>query len=199
MQHPFYDLADVVVCDPVISNRATTRSALHALGCRSIEIVADLDNLRYVLDEQHPDLVLCELSAGGQELCNLIQEVRKNSNGHNPFVGFIITAWTVNAHLLEQISNSGADDLLLRPFSTALLGQRIESLVDRRKKFVISADYVGPERRGGSRSASNVVLIDPPNSIRTKALARAKSQDIAGSWDAELKSGRMKLNMERSR
>jgi len=199
MEDPFYDLADVVVCDPVTSNRAATRSALHTLGCRRIEIVADLNHLRDALDEQHPDLALCDISAGGQELCKLIQDVRQDSDGYNPFVAFIITAWAMNADLLAQISNCGADDLLLRPFSTALLGQRIESLVDRRKRFVVSADYVGPERREVHRSASNVVLIDAPNSIRIKALARAKSQDIAGSWDAELQSGCMKLNMEKAR
>jgi CheY-like chemotaxis protein len=199
MEDPFYDLADVVVCDPVTSNRAATRSALHTLGCRRIEIVADLNNLRDALEEQHPDLALCEISAGAQELCKLIQEVRQDGNGYNPFVAFIITAWTVNADLLAQISNSGADDLLLRPFSTALLGQRIESLVDRRKRFVVSLDYVGPERREVPRSVSNVVLMNPPNSIKIKALARAKSRDIAGSWEAELQSGRLKLNMEKSR
>ena len=65
--------------------------------------------------------------------------------------------------------SSGADDLLLRPFSTALLGQRIEAHIDRRKGFVITTDYVGPDRRKDNSRASNVELFEPPNSLKMKA------------------------------
>ena len=67
--------------------------------------------------------------------------------GYNPFIVIIVTAWEKSTGLINRVVNSGADDLLLRPFSTALLGQRIEAHIERRKGFVITTDYVGPDRR----------------------------------------------------
>jgi hypothetical protein len=64
MTNHFYGLVDVLVCDPVAANRPATRSALYTLGCRHIEIVADLSAFREALDQRHPYLALCEASVG---------------------------------------------------------------------------------------------------------------------------------------
>ncbi|MBK0572118.1 response regulator receiver protein, partial [Klebsiella pneumoniae] len=76
-----------------------------------------------------------------------IQDLRQGGQGFNPFIVIIVTAWEKSGALVSRVVNSGADDLLLRPFSTTLLGQRIETHVERRKGFVVTTDYVGPDRR----------------------------------------------------
>ena len=96
--------------------------------------------------------------------------------------------------------NSGADDLLLRPFSTALLGSRIEAHIERRKGFVITTDYVGPDRRKRRQARrSNAEMFDPPNSLKMKAKEKLTADAIAKRLDAELKAARDKLNSEKLR
>jgi hypothetical protein len=97
------------------------------------------------------------------------------------------------------VISSGADDLLLRPFSTAVLGSRIETHIERRKGFVITTDYVGPDRRKDSNRPSSVELFEPPNSLKMKAKDKLASDVIARRLDAELKSAREKLTGEKLR
>ena len=88
----------------------------------------------------------------------------------NPFIVIIVTAWEKSTGLINRVVNSGADDLLLRPFSTALLGSRIEAHIERRKGFVITTDYVGPDRRQSQVRQTNAAeTFDPPNSLKMKA------------------------------
>ena len=129
----------------------------------------------------------------------IFQELRQGGNCGNPFIVIIVTAWEKNAALIKKVVSSGADDLLLRPFSTALLGSRIESHIERRKGFVITTDYVGPDRRKDSSRPSNVELFEPPNSLKMKAKERLSAEAIAKKLDAELKSAREKLTSEKLR
>ena len=69
----------------------------------------------------------------------------------------IVTAWLNDQGLIGRVIDFGADDLLLRPFSATLLESRIRVHAERRKDFVTTSDYVGPDRRRDQARTSNVV------------------------------------------
>jgi len=172
-----FDSVDVLIYDPVSANRAATRAAMYALGFRKTETVPTLENFLEAVQKSPPDIVLCESQGQVDELCSVIQQMRQGAAGYNPFLVIIVTAWENSAPLINQVISSGADDLLLRPFSTALLRQRIEAHVDRRKGFVITTDYVGPDRRKDNNRASNVEMFEPPNSLKMKAKDKLSAED----------------------
>jgi DNA-binding response OmpR family regulator len=194
-----YDSVDVLIYDPVPSNRTATRATMYALGFRRTETVSSLDAFIEAVQKNPPDIALCEAQGAGEELCATIQQLRQGGAGYNPFIVIIVTAWEKNPHLINRVVSSGADDLLLRPFSTALLGSRIEAHIDRRKGFVITTDYVGPDRRKEAGRASNVELFEPPNSLKMKAKDKLSSEVIARRLEAELKGAREKLTSEKLR
>jgi DNA-binding response OmpR family regulator len=194
-----FDSVDVLIYDPVSSNRTATRSAMYSLGFRKTETVSTLEAFIEAVQSNPPDIALCEAQGAADELCSTIQQLRQGSAGHNPFIVIIVTAWEKNTTLINRVVSSGADDLLLRPFSTALLGQRIEAHVDRRKGFVITTEYVGPDRRRDGVRESNIELFEPPNSLKMKAKDRLSGDDIARRLDAELKVAREKLTTEKLR
>jgi DNA-binding response OmpR family regulator len=194
-----FDSVDVLIYDPVSSNRTATRAAMYALGFRKTETVSTLEAFLEAIQKTPPDIVLCEAQGQAEDLCALIQQMRQGGAGYNPFVVIIVTAWEKNTALINRVVSSGADDLLLRPFSTALLGQRIETHVDRRKGFVITTEYVGPDRRRDNSRASNVELFEPPNSLKMKAKDRLSSEEISRRLDSELKVAREKLTTEKLR
>jgi DNA-binding response OmpR family regulator len=194
-----YDSVDVLIYDPVPSNRTATRAALYALGFRRTETVSTLEAFLEAVQKNPPDIALCEAQGASEELCATIQQLRQGGAGYNPFIVIIVTAWEKNTNLINKVVSSGADDLLLRPFSTALLGQRIEAHIDRRKGFVITTDYVGPDRRKDAARESNIELFDPPNSLKMKAKDKLSSEVIARRLETELKSAREKLTSEKLR
>lgn len=194
-----YETAETLVYDPVSGNRATTRSALYSLGFRRIEIVPTLESLAEIIANRPPDLAVCEVQGAEEELCRLIQKLRQGDGVFNPFVVTIVTAWEKSGALVSRVINSGADDLLLRPFSPAVLGQRIRTHIEKRKAFVITSEYVGPDRRKDSSRASNVELFNPPNSLRMKTWEGLSGDQVAVRLDRELKVAREALLAEKLR
>jgi DNA-binding response OmpR family regulator len=194
-----YDSVDVLIYDPVPANRAATRAALYALGFRRTVNVSTIEAFVDAIQTNPPDIALCEADESGEELCNTIQQIRLGGACANPFIVIIVTAWGKSIGLINRVVSSGADDLLLRPFSTAVLGSRIEAHIERRKGFVITTDYVGPDRRSEAVRASNTELFDPPNSLRMKAKEKLSDDVIIRRLEDELKQAREKLNCEKLR
>ncbi|MES2473889.1 MAG: hypothetical protein V4601_13740 [Pseudomonadota bacterium] len=195
-----YDSVDVLIYDPVPSNRTATRAALYALGFRRTETVSTLEDFVHSVQKNPPDIALCEAQGAAEELCTTIQQMRQGGAGHNPFIVIIVTAWEKSTGLINKVVSSGADDLILRPFSTAQLGSRIETHIERRKGFVITTDYVGPDRRKDNNSRSTgAEVFEPPNSLKMKAKDKMSADDIARKLDAELRLAREKLTTEKLR
>ncbi len=192
-----YDSVEALIYDPVSANRTATRAALYALGFRRTETVSTLEACLESIQKQPPDIVLCEAQGAGEELCAAIQELRQGGNCGNPFIVVIVTAWEKSTGLINRVVNSGADDLLLRPFSTALLGSRIEAHIERRKGFVITTDYVGPDRRQSQSRQSGADTFDPPNSLKMKAKDKLSPDAVTKKLDVELKAARDKLHVEK--
>jgi DNA-binding response OmpR family regulator len=194
-----YESAETLVYDPVSANRTATRAVLYTLGFRNIETVASVEDFREAIHMRPPDLALCEAQGADTELCRMIQMLRQGASGYNPFIVIIVTAWEKSNALVGRVVNSGADDLILRPFSTKLLGERIETHIERRKGFVITHDYVGPDRRHDPSRASTVELFEPPNSLKMKAKERLNAEEATARLDAELRTARDVLNTEKLR
>ncbi|MDR3528601.1 MAG: hypothetical protein P4L57_15125 [Rhizomicrobium sp.] len=195
-----YETADTLIYDPVGAHRNATRAVLYTLGFRNIEVCGTLEDLGRIIKRVPPDLVLCEAQGADAELCAMIQTLRQGGNGHaNPFLVIIVTAWEKSRPLVTRVLNSGADDLVLRPFSTNLLKSRIDTHAERRKHFVITHDYVGPDRRNDPNRASDVQLFQPPNSLKMKAKDGLNLTEVASRLQAELRVAKDTLTIEKLR
>jgi len=195
-----YETADTLVYDPVASHRNATRAVMYTLGFRNIEAVSSLEAFNDAIRKCSPDLALCEAQGADTELCEMIQTLRQGSGEHaNPFLVIIVTAWEKTQALVNRVLNSGADDLILRPFSTNLLRARIDTHVERRKHFVITHDYVGPDRRNDPGRPSRVDAFLPPNSLKMKAKDGMSGAEAQVRLTRELRSAKVTLNVEKLR
>lgn len=194
-----YDTAEVLVYDPVSANRNATRASLYTIGFRRIETVGSIDAFVECVRRRPPDLALCEAQGMDGALCDTIQSLRQGLTTYNPFIVIIVTAWEQSGALVSRVLHSGADDLLLRPFSTSTLSTRIRSHIERRKSFVVTSDYIGPDRRRDSSRASEVEMFEPPNSLRMKAQERLTTEEATQRLDLQLKVARDRLTTEKLR
>jgi CheY-like chemotaxis protein len=197
MDHTLYELAEVLVCDPAAANRAAVRSALFSLGCRQIELVPNLHDFLEALEHRPPDLAICDTQVGEPELCRAVRNLRQGGQSYNPFVIIIITAWAPDATLMREISNAGADGVLLRPFSTSLLDQRIRAHVLHRKQFIVTDNYIGPERRTEEMHPRSALSLAPPNSLKMKIEGRGNPEEAIRRFDTELRAARAKLAVKK--
>lgn len=198
MNQPRYDAAEALVYDPVASNRSATRAALRSLGFGPIEVAPSLDALKEQMTSRTPDLLLCEVGGAENEVCALLQSVRQGQVGDDPFLVMIATTWRRDGTIVNRAINSGADDLLARPFSAALLGERLKNLIDRRKDFVVTGDYVGPDRRRDPARAG-LPCIPVPNSLKTKCTMGLSVVEAQDKFADALREGKRTVNAEKIR
>ena len=194
----FFETAELLIYDPVAANRNATRASLHSLGFRKVEAAPSIEVLSQWLRADPPDLLLAEISGGEQEICPLIQSVRRGELGDNPFIVILATTWRRDGSIITQAVNSGADDLIARPVSTSVLGERIRLLTDRRKGFVVTTDYIGPDRRRAARPG-DAHTMDAPNPLKLRALELATDEEIGRKIFETAATGKEKLHLEKLR
>lgn len=171
-----FDKASVLVYDPVALNRHSTRNVLHSLGFRGIATAATCEELTDQLQsDREVDLVFAEVTGSDGDICGLIQKIRQGEVGKNPFAVIIATAWMSASDIVKQVLLAGADDLVVRPFSTNRLMERVRAHIEARKGFVVTSDYIGPDRRRDPNREGGNGLLQVPNSLRAKAANDSES------------------------
>ena len=168
MLDPRFSTASVLLFDPQSSLRHNTRVALLSLGFGSVVAVNDWAEFLERAEKGNYDLIVGDLISQEGNFQSIVRKVRHQELGKNPFINIILTLWdTSREHVYEGIQ-AGADDILSRPMSTTQLADRVNGLVTARKPFIVTEDYVGPERRQIVRGLSEGGLMIVPNSLKAK-------------------------------
>ncbi|WP_165772038.1 response regulator [Niveispirillum lacus] len=187
---PDYDFRSlaVVIVDHESNTRRLLRGILARMGVDKILDLPDTSELSAAMIAVQPDLLFIDADASDPGGLKFVQGLRHAQAPHNPFVGVIVTTWQPTQPLLLRFNSTGADDMMVKPFSTKQVQDRLTNLIEARKSFVVTADYIGPDRRRQPREGIQIPLFEVPNTLRMKALGqfdRNRAADaIADSLDA---------------
>lgn len=199
MSQPRYENATVVICDPVAQNRNATRNALYALGFRDIESCVSAADLRRVLSAKEFDLVFAEVADINDPAFAAVADIRRNALGRNPFTVVILSTWSPGSALVRASLDCGADDLLIRPASTAMMGERIRTHTLARKKFVVTGEYIGPDRRKDPGRENSAELFDVANTLNLRAVKGLSGLEAQAAIQAAVNESLESVNLERMR
>jgi CheY-like chemotaxis protein len=194
-----FDLADVLLFDPVPPNRSTTRTALGMVGFRQIFATSDYGEMLTTLRGKVFDLFVADITQDTAKLCDLVLTMRGGRTGGNPFVHVVLMAWKLDDDLVKRALNCGADDLITRPYSVGFLSGRVKSLTDARKGFVVTSDYIGPDRRRDPARGGVIPLFDVPNTLKLKSRSDSEIARIDVEVPNAIRDARAKINSERAK
>ena len=161
---------NIVFGEPQAGSRTAIRQALSREGYVRLREVNDFGDLQAVLKAAYPDIVIIDSMMLGPDPGEALRELRRGHLGRNPFVPIIITAWDPPEAVVRAVVDGGADGLIAKPLAPSILLERIQSLAHRRKPFVVTADYIGPDRRRdpNRRESLSIPTIDVPNPLGAK-------------------------------
>ncbi len=116
------------------------------------------------------DLIVCDVDLAEGDFCKLSKDIRHNLIGRNPFLVIMALADQPDQEQVRKIVNAGVDDLILKPISAGLIAERIINLTKSRKEFIVTTDYIGPDRRkpGAKRKGQEIPTISVPNPLAVK-------------------------------
>jgi hypothetical protein len=159
-----------LIYDPVRGNMLMTRSVLHGIGFRKIEGLTSIRELKRRLGDNDLSILFIEATESSREIIELVRSIRLGELGFNPFLPIVATIWTGQTDLIADLMNSGTDDVLLRPFSAHQALERVKFIINSRKPFVVTSDYVGPDRGRPSASGMPTETFEPPNALRDRVM-----------------------------
>jgi DNA-binding response OmpR family regulator len=198
-----FDQATVVLFNPLSQMRATLRDAMLVVGFRNILDYGDLERTRTAIIERAPDLVLLDLDREKESVCTLVREVRHSNITADPFVVIIALTWHPSLETVNNSLEAGVDDIITMPISIKLINERIDALIRNRKEFVVTASYVGPDRRTGESARTDPIglgTIRVPNNLRFKAagdVEAAASADSVTAVQARINNHRLNRYAQR--
>jgi len=166
---------NVLLADTRAHIRNALKIALAHSGLNHIQYASAVPHLTDAIAHSvGPDILICDMDMDEGAACHLVTALRNNDLGRNPFLCVIGMSWTPTPAVVNQVSSSGVDHLIAAPVAPREILNRISSMVFHRAPFVVTADYVGPDRRKASNRPSHIPLIDAPNSLREKAMGTWK-------------------------
>ncbi len=180
----FFDRVDLLLVSAKSQYSASLRQSLSDLDFRNIRTAETIEDVLKALETRPPDFMISDYKLSDGVICDIIRDIRHNRVGFNPFMSIIVTTWEPSEALVREVADSGADDLLVQPASRKQLSQRIETLTYHRKLFVVTSNYIGPDRRTGPRPGRQV--IEPkkvPNVMQARVLGKDASADIQKEID----------------
>jgi len=139
--------ARFLVVDDHQPMREILKSLLFGLGARQVDEARDaaqaFDMLRYAAY----DILLTDYDMAGETGVALAQRVRRTEGHLNRRIAIIMVTGRAEGPVILAARDAGVDEYLIKPLTTTSLCQKIEATLTRRRPFVDSAAYVGPDRR----------------------------------------------------
>ena len=198
----------VLVVDDQPFQRRLIAETLRTIGRVRIEQADSAQQCFDVLGYFDPDILITDWDMAGGDGLSLVKRLRGGEAGSRLRTLPIIMATERNREKdIAHARNSGIDEFVLKPFTTAALVNHVEVVRRRQREFIESVTYMGPCRRrerrvpgydGPRRRLFDVADpgADAPEIQIKKGLARmyaeriqilaAKATDAAGLRDVSI-------------
>lgn len=140
-------------------------------GFRKISHVRTSSELKWLLSQERPDLFILNSTNRNRYIYSYCQQLRQNLSGGNPFATVLSWNRRPSESEVKVAVECGVDGLITHSPSTRSIISQISQFIWKRKDFVVSGDYIGPDRRIGWSlvDGRKTTVVRAPNSLRAKA------------------------------
>ena len=157
--------------DQISGAPSALRPILNHMGFSQVSTSQDESGLEQSLMLSDADLVIFEHSADtSTNAFDVIHKLRHGTLGRDPFLPVLGFTGEVTEDVAKGAVGSGLDNLLTDQAGQKRFSAALENLVARRKPFVVTTDYIGPNRRSenSKREGQEIPLIPVPNALRCR-------------------------------
>lgn len=157
---------------------------LNRAGVIEVTARSELASLRQLMNNVTPDLIVVDADVGA-DVFEFVRDIRHSKLGDNPFLMVTTLVDNDRVDAVKKAMQAGTDDIIVKPLKEDQLLQRLRRVTLNRQAFVVTSDYLGPDRRAKSR----------PSSIRRIQVLNTMLEKAAGK---EVKTEEIKAAVEES-
>ena len=159
---------NALIVDDAKPMRQLIRSMLIQFGFAQIFEADDgLDALEQ-LDKISVDVIICDWMMEPMDGLNFVKALRSHSEPRVKSLPLLMLTAVANENKVKLARDSGITEYLLKPVKTGTLSRRLHSMLSTPRPFIITKDYIGPDRRrrdtehpyhGGRRLSDRLAMI----------------------------------------
>ncbi|MDB5476508.1 MAG: response regulator receiver protein [Phenylobacterium sp.] len=139
--------ARLLVVDDHQPMREILKSLLFGLGARQVaearDAVQAFDMLRYSAF----DILLTDYDMAGETGVQLSSKLRRAQGNLNRRIPIVMVTGRAEGPVILAARDAGVDEYLVKPLTTVSLTQKIDAALNRRRAFIETETYIGPDRR----------------------------------------------------
>jgi len=139
--------ARFLVVDDHQPMREILKSLLFGLGARQVHEAKDAAQAFELLRFGAFDCLLTDYDMAGGTGVDLAGKLRKTEKNPNRGIPIVMITGRAEGPVILAARDAGIDEYLIKPLTTAALAQKVDVALNRRRPFVETDAYVGPERR----------------------------------------------------
>ena len=137
-----------LILDDNAHMRGLVRVILASFGMRQIEEASDCNTALGAIAGGDIDIAFVDFKLGGLDGIDFCKRIRLDPDSPNRYLPIImITAYSERRRVIDAI-NAGVDEFLVKPIRAVDVANRVNAVVERRRPFIQTRGYFGPERRG---------------------------------------------------
>lgn len=191
------DQIHVLLAEPDRNSRHYIRDILLNAGFRNLMITSSYEQVEQGFEVNSPELIISSPDLPGGDVCELMYRVRHHEIGRNPFLVAIMLIAAPTRELVKRVIDSGCDDLIGKPMTLKALMDRITAIIISRRMFVVTTDYLGPDRHKGSFREARFPRVEVPNILAAKAKGEPlPSQAAIDATIAEINQRKMEVHAQ---
>ncbi len=130
-------------------------SILRSIGVGILSETSQVEIALGKISDFQPDIIITEWRMKPINGMQFVKEIRGGNHGANPYVPIIVLTSDMERSLVIESRDVGVNEFLIKPISANILYERIGSILNKKRQFVESEAYFGPDRRRRVKSSEN--------------------------------------------
>jgi len=164
-----FDNIRVVLAEPNLELRTNLKDSLHDFGFKNVLATGNLSQIVTAVNSGEADVLIADTTLPEGDFNTYVHDLRHGHHGDNPFLVVITLIGKPSREVVQAAINSGADHVLAKPITVQALSEKVTELTHSRKRFVVTTDYIGPDRRSAHREGTmQIPQIDVPNPLHQR-------------------------------
>ncbi len=142
-----FSKVNIVIADPDLKVATLAKKILNTLGCNRIYTVHDGADVLKLMKEEKIDIVITDWQLKHISGIDLAVHLRQSLDSPNRMVPIIMLTSRNERIDIEAARDAGITEYLIKPFSSRTLLERLYAIVEEPRSFILSRNFVGPDRR----------------------------------------------------
>jgi len=113
------------------------------------------------------DLIMSDYLMPGVDGILFLRWLRSDKQVPDRFVPFIMVFGAADQYVVEEARDAGVTEFLAKPYSVKTVADRILSVINTLRQFVLTPGYFGPNRRRGATAVSRERRDNSKQNIQT--------------------------------